>query len=272
MPDGVRFPSRRIQAQRRSWFPHGQGRLPVPNGLTLDLPASDLTVLAVVAFLRHEHFYGHLQCDPNFYGRRRRSGDYATHFLEQLSRPRRGHTVFSLVCRGTWTGSTRGAQTDGRSDRGRADSPAELNLKRSFDMLSSKADRDAARTLAIWQSSLDGFFWLTRGRARSSRRRSKAWTITPVRLPRRRSKSRSKRWMNKFRCRPSSGFIATGHTRMNPVLSADDVRADLLAFRRLQHESQRYRSGRWTCSRQDYLAERYGFNLTDQLVHKKGRR
>ncbi|MEO2030887.1 MAG: DUF1552 domain-containing protein [Planctomycetaceae bacterium] len=162
VPDGVPMPLAEDPAHEDwSWFPHGSGKsFTFTKCLEPLAPLrNELTVLSGLSHPSVRSIHGHSNADQFLTGAPTGpSGDYRNSIsLDQEFAAHGGdQTRFSSLVMSTdgGTGTPRGAHTVSFNRSGRA-IPAEHRPKRIFDMLFVKSDDDAARRLALSQSTLD---------------------------------------------------------------------------------------------------------------------
>jgi len=260
-----------------SWFPHGSGKKYTFTKCLEPLqPLRDeLTVLSGLSHPSVRSIHGHSNADqfltaaatgPRGGYRNSISLDqeFASHVGDQ--------TRFSSLVLSTdgGTGTPRGAHTLSFNRSGRA-IPAEHRPKQIFDMLFVKSDGDAARRLALSQSTLDDLL----ADARSLRRTLsgndqktldeylQSVRDTEIKV------EKAKRWIN-----IPLPKVDVDHLKLD--ITPEDPRVYLqtmfeliyLAFKTDSTRIATFQLGRENgIGISDYLARAVGFNLTHQLSH-----
>lgn len=278
MPDGVPMPLAQDPAHTDwSWFPHGSGKeFTLTKCLDpLEPLRSDITILSGMSHPSARSIHGHSNADQFLTGAPTGpSGDYRNSIsLDQEFAAHVGdQTRFSSLVLSTdgGTGTPRGTHTMSFNRSGRA-IPAEHRPKRIFDMLFVKNDGDAARRLALSQSSLDDLL----ADARSLRqtlsthdRKTLDEYLQSVRDTEIKVE-KAKRWIN-------IPLPKVDVDHLNLDITPEDPRVYLqtmfeliyLAFRTDSTRVATYQFGRENgIGHSDYLARAVGFNLTHQLSH-----
>ena len=279
MPDGVPMPLPDDPAyQDWAWFPHGNGKeFAFTKCLDpLEPLRSDITVLSGLSHPSARNIHGHSNADQFLTGAPTGpSGEYMNSIsLDQEFASHIGdQTRFSSLVMSTdgGTGTPRGAHTVAFSRNGRA-IPAEHRPKRIFDMLFVKNDDDAARRLALSQSTLDDLMLDARSlRATLSNNDRKSLDEylqsvrdTEIKI------EKAKRWFN-----IPLPTVSVDHLKLD--ITPEDPRVYLrtmfeliyLAFTTDSTRVAAYQIGRENgVGVSDYLARAVGFNLTHQLTHE----
>ena len=278
MPDGVPMPLAADPAHKDwAWFPHGSGKeFTFTKCLEpLEHLRSELTVLSGLSHPAVRSIHGHSNADQFLTGAATGpSGDYRNSIsLDQEYAAHVGdQTRFSSLVMSTdgGTGTPRGAHTVSYNRSGRA-IPAEHRPKRIFDMLFVKSDADAARRLALSQSTLDDLMADARSlRLTLSPRDQKSLDEylqsvrdTEIKV------EKAKRWIN-----IPLPKVDVDHLKLD--ITPEDPRVYLqtmfeliyLAFKTDSTRVATYQLGRENgIGASDYLARAVGFNLTHQLSH-----
>ena len=279
MPDGVPMPLADDPAyQDWAWFPHGNGKeFTFTKCLDpLEPLRSDVTILSGLSHPSARSIHGHSNADqfltgaPTGPSREYMNSisldqEFASHVGDQ--------TRFSSLVMSTdgGTGTPRGAHTSSFNRSGRA-IPAEHRPKRIFDMLFVKSDADAARRLALSQSTLDDLMADARSlRATLSTNDQKSLDEylasvrdTEIKI------EKAKRWFN-----IPLPTVNVDHLKLD--ITPEDPRVYLqtmfeliyLAFKTDSTRVASYQIGRENgVGVSDYLARAVGFNLTHQLSHE----
>lgn len=163
IPDGVPMPRKADPAfQDWSWFPHAQdnGHHRFTKCLEpLEALREDVTVLSGLSHPAARTVHGHSNADQFLTGANvGGNGDYINSisvdqvFANLIGEKTRHHSLIMSTDGGT--GSPRGAQTMSFNKQGRP-IPAENRPKRIFDQLFVTNTKNAARQLAVQQSTLD---------------------------------------------------------------------------------------------------------------------
>ena len=278
MPDGVPMPLADDPAhQDWAWFPHGSGKeFRFTKCLDpLEPLRDDLTVLSGFSHPSARSIHGHSNADQFLTGAPTGpSGEYQNSIsLDQEFAAHIGdQTRFSSLVLSTdgGTGTPRGAHTISFNRSGRA-IPAEHRPKRVFDMLFVKSDHDAARRLALSQSTLDDLLADARSLRRTLSGRDQATLdeyLQSVRDTELRVE-KAKRWIN-----IPLPTVDVDHLKLD--ITPEDPRGYLqtmfeliyLAFKTDSTRIATYQIGRENgVGVSDYLARAVGFNLTHQLTH-----
>jgi len=278
MPDGVPMPLAEDPAHKDwSWFPQGSGKkFTFTKCLEpLEPLRSELTVLSGLSHPSVRSIHGHSNADQFLTAAPTGpSGDYRNSIsLDQEFAAHVGdQTRFSSLVLSTdgGTGTPRGAHTVSFNRSGRA-IPAEHRPKRIFDMLFVKSDDDAARRLALSQSTLDDLLADARSlRKTLSTRDQKSLDEylqsvrdTEIKV------EKAKRWIN-----IPLPEVDVDHLKLD--ITPEDPRVYLqtmfeliyLAFKTDSTRVATYQIGRENgIGHSDYLARAVGFNLTHQLSH-----
>lgn len=279
MPDGVPMPLADDPAyQDWAWFPHGNGKeFTFTKCLDpLEPLRSDVTILSGLSHPSARSIHGHSNADQFLTGAPTGpSGEYMNSIsLDQEFASHVGdQTRFSSLVMSTdgGTGTPRGAHTSSFNRSGRA-IPAEHRPKRIFDMLFVKSDADAARRLALSQSTLDDLMADARSlRATLSTNDQKSLDEylasvrdTEIKI------EKAKRWFN-----IPLPTVNVDHLKLD--ITPEDPRVYLqtmfeliyLAFKTDSTRVASYQIGRENgVGVSDYLARAVGFNLTHQLSHE----
>lgn len=279
MPDGVPMPLADDPAyQDWAWFPHGNGKAFTFTKCLdpLEPLRSDVTVLSGLSHTAARSIHGHSNADQFLTGAPTGpSGEYTNSIsLDQEFAAHVGdQTRFSSLVMSTdgGTGTPRGTHTASFNRNGRA-IPAEHRPKRIFDMLFVKNDDDAARRLALSQSTLDDLMEDARSlRAALSSNDQKSLDEylqsvrdTEIRI------EKAKRWFN-----IPLPTVNVDHLKLD--ITPEDPRVYLqtmfeliyLAFKTDSTRVAAYQIGRENgVGVSDYLARAVGFNLTHQLSHE----
>lgn len=278
LPDGVPMPLADDPSYKDwAWFPHGSGKdFTLTKCLDPLEPLRDeTTILSGFSHASARSVHGHSNADQFLTGANTGpSGEYKnTISLDQLFAEHVGdQTRFSSLVMSTdgGTGTPRGAQTMSFNRSGRA-IPAENKPKRIFDMLFVKNDEDAARRLALSQSSLDDLI----ADAKSLRQMLSAHdqaTLDEYLQSVRETEvkvEKAKRWAN-----IPLPQVNVDHLQLD--IGPEDPRNYLqamleliyLAFKTDSTRVATYQLGRENgVGASDYLARAVGFNLTHQLTH-----
>lgn len=278
MPDGVPMPLAEDPAHKDwAWFPHGTGEdFRFTKCLEpLESLRSEVTVLSGFSHPSARSIHGHSNADQFLTGAPTGpSGDYKNSIsLDQEFAAHVGdQTRFSSLVMSTdgGTGTPRGAHTLSFNRSGRA-IPAEHRPKRIFDMLFVKSDEDAARRLALSQSTLDELMVDARSlRQTLSTRDQRALdeylqSVRDTEL----KVEKAKRWIN-----IPLPKVEVDHLQLD--ITPEDPRGYLqtmfeliyLAFKTDSTRVATYQLGRENAiGVSDYLARAVGFNLTHQLTH-----
>jgi len=278
MPDGVPMPLAEDPAhQDWAWFPHGNGKeFTFTKCLEPLEPLRDeLTVLSGFSHPAVRSIHGHSNADQFLTGAATgATGPYKNSIsLDQEFAEHVGdQTRFSSLVLSTdgGTGTPRGAHTLSFNRSGRA-IPAEHRPKRIFDMLFVKNDDDAARRLALSQSSLDDLLadarslrkTLSTNDQKSLDEYLQSVRDTEVKV------EKAKRWIN-----IPLPKVEVDH--LNLDITPEDPRVFLqtmfeliyLAFKTDSTRIATYQLGRENgIGVSDYLARAVGFRLTHQLSH-----
>ena len=278
MPDGVPMPPVADPAYKDwNWFPHGAGRdFTFTQCLEpLESLRDDVTILGGLSHPSVRNVHGHSNADQFLTGAATGpSGVYKNSIsLDQLFASQIGdQTRFSSLVMSTdgGTGTPRGAQTMSFDRNGRA-IPAEHKPKRIFDMLFVKNDADAARRLALSQSSLDDLMEDARSLRQTLSTHDKetldqylqSVRDTEVKV------EKAKRWMD-----IPLPAVDVDHLKLD--ITPEDPRTYLqtmfeliyLAFKTDSTRVATYQLGRENgVGVSDYLGRAVGFNLTHQLTH-----
>jgi len=278
MPDGVPMPLAKDPAHKDwAWFPHGSGKkFEFTKCLEpLEPLRNDLTVLSGLSHPSVRSIHGHSNADQFLTGASTGPrGEYKNSIsLDQVFAAHVGdQTRFSSLVLSTdgGTGTPRGTHTASFNRKGRA-IPAEHRPKRIFDMLFVKSDDDAARRLALSQSTLDDLMADTRSlRQTLSTHDQKTLDEylqsvrdTEIKV------EKAKRWIN-----IPLPTVDIDHLKLD--ITPEDPRVYLqtmfeliyLAFKTDSTRVASYQIGRENgVGVSDYLARAVGFNLTHQLSH-----
>ena len=279
MPDGVPMPLAEDPAyQDWAWFPHGNGQdFKLTKCLEpLEALRHEMTVLSGLSHPSARNIHGHSNADQFLTGAPTGpSGDYTNSIsLDQEFAAHVGaETRFSSLVMSTdgGTGTPRGTHTVSFNRSGRA-IPAEHRPKRIFDQLFVKSDDDAARRLALSQSSLDDLLvdanslrtTLSTSDQKSLDEYLQSVRDTEVKV------EKAKRWFN-------IPFPTVNVDHLKLDITHEDPRGYLqtmfeLIYLAFQTDSTRvatYQIGRENgIGVSDYLARAVGFNLTHQLTHE----
>ena len=279
MPDGVPMPLAEDPAyQDWAWFPHGNGQdFKLTKCLEpLEPLRNEMTVLSGLSHPSARNIHGHSNADQFLTGAPTGpSGDYTNSIsLDQEFAAHVGaETRFSSLVMSTdgGTGTPRGTHTVSFNRSGRA-IPAEHRPKRIFDQLFVKSDDDAARRLALSQSSLDDLLvdanslrtTLSTSDQKSLDEYLQSVRDTEVKV------EKAKRWFN-------IPFPTVNVDHLKLDITHEDPRGYLqtmfeLIYLAFQTDSTRvatYQIGRENgIGVSDYLARAVGFNLTHQLTHE----
>ncbi|MGY8644143.1 MAG: DUF1552 domain-containing protein [Verrucomicrobiales bacterium] len=279
IPDGVPMPRKDDPAfQDWAWFPHGQGKdFKLTKCLDpLEPLRDDLTIIGGLSNPAVRNIHGHSNADQFLTAANTgAAGDYKNSVsLDQVFAETAGeHTRFSSLVLSTdgGTGSPRGAQTLSYNQSGRP-IPAEHRPKRIFDMLFVKSNEDAARKLAMSQSTLDDLMEdarsLQRALSKSDQRRLDEY-LQSVRDTELRVE-KAKQWIDiPFPEVDADGLMldVTPEDPLNYLRTMFEL--IFLAFKTDSTRSVTYQLGRENgVGASDYLARAIGFNLTHQLTHK----
>ena len=278
MPDGVPMPLAKDPAHKDwAWSPHGSGKkFEFTKCLEpLEPLRNDLTVLSGLSHPSVRSIHGHSNADQFLTGASTGPrGEYKNSIsLDQVFAAHVGdQTRFSSLVLSTdgGTGTPRGTHTASFNRKGRA-IPAEHRPKRIFDMLFVKSDDDAARRLALSQSTLDDLMADTRSlRQTLSTHDQKTLDEylqsvrdTEIKV------EKAKRWIN-----IPLPTVDIDHLKLD--ITPEDPRVYLqtmfeliyLAFKTDSTRVASYQIGRENgVGVSDYLARAVGFNLTHQLSH-----
>lgn len=278
MPDGVPMPLAEDPAHKDwAWFPHGSGQdFTFTKCLDPLEPLRDeLTVLSGFSHPAARSIHGHSNADQFLTGAATgASGDY--HNSISLDQEFAAHvgdqTRFSSLIMSTdgGTGTPRGTHTVSFNRSGRA-IPAEHRPKRIFDMLFVKNDQDAARRLALSQSTLDDLLADARSLRKSLSGHDQKTldeylqSVRDTEL----KVEKAKRWIN-----IPLPQVDVDHLQLD--ITPEDPRVYLqtmfeliyLAFKTDSTRVATYQIGRENgVGVSDYLARAVGFKLTHQLSH-----
>lgn len=279
MPDGVPMPLAKDPAHKDwAWFPHGNGKkFTFTKCLDpLEPLRSDITVLSGLSHPAVRKIHGHSNADQFLTAAATGpDGDYKNSIsLDQVYAAHVGdQTRFSSLIMSTdgGTGTPRGTHTMSFNRSGRA-IPAEHRPKRIFDMLFVKSDKDAARRLAMSQSTLDDLLADARSLRQSLSTRDQktldeylqSVRDTEIKV------EKAKRWM-----KIPLPTVNADHLKLD--ITPEDPRVYLqtmfeliyLAFKTDSTRVATYQLGRENgIGVSDYLARAVGFRLTHQLSHQ----
>jgi hypothetical protein len=277
-PDGVPMPLPEDPAyQDWSWFPHGSESNFTFTKCTdvFESLRKELTVLSGFSHPEARKVHGHRNADQFLTAAKiRREGAYKNSIsLDQVYAEHIGdQTRFSSLVMSTdgGTGTPRAAQTLSFNRVGRA-IPAEQSPKRLFDMLFVKNDANAARRLAMMESSLDDMLEdardLRRILSRDDQHRFEEYLESVREAELRVHKARE--WVN----RP---LPSADRDKMEADITPESPRAYVrtmldmiyLAFKTDSTRVATYQIGRENgAGVSDRLARAVGFNLAHQLTH-----
>jgi hypothetical protein len=279
MPDGVPMPLAEDPAHKDwAWFPHGSGKeFTLTKCLEpLEPLRNELTILSGLSHPSARSIHGHSNADQFLTGAPTGpSGEYRNSIsLDQEFAAHVGdQTRFSSLVLSTdgGTGTPRGVHTVSFNRSGRA-IPAEHRPKRIFDMLFVKSDDDAARRLALSQSTLDNLLEDARS-LRQTLSTHDQNTLDEFLQSVRDTEAKiekAKRWMN-----IPLPTVDVDHLKLD--ITPEDPRVYLqtmfeliyLAFKTDSTRVAAYQIGRENgVGISDYLARAVGFNLTHQLSHE----
>lgn len=278
LPDGVPMPLADDPSYKDwAWFPHGGGKdFTLTKCLDPLEPLRDeTTILSGFSHPSARSVHGHSNADQFLTGADTgMSGAYKnTISLDQLYAEHVGdQTRFASLVMSTdgGTGTPRGAQTLSFNRSGRA-IPAENKPKRIFDMLFVKNDEDAARRLALSQSSLDDLLADAKALRQLLSEHDQATLDEYLQSVRETELKveKAKRWAN-----IPLPQVNVDHLQLD--IGPEDPRNYLqamfeliyLAFKTDSTRVATYQLGRENgVGASDYLARAVGFNLTHQLTH-----
>lgn len=278
MPDGVPMPLPEDPAYKDwAWFPHGNGKeFTFTKCLEpLEPLRGDVTVLSGLSHPSARSIHGHSNADQFLTGAPTGpSGEYRNSIsLDQEFAAHVGEqTRFSSLVLSTdgGTGTPRGAHTASFNRSGRA-IPAEHRPKRIFDMLFVKSDDDAARRLALTESTLDDLLADARSLRRtlsSDDQKSLDEYLQSVRDTEIKVE-KAKRWINIPLPKVDVDHLKLDITPEEPRLFLQTMfELIYLAFKTDSTRVASYQIGRENgVGISDYLARAVGFNLTHQLSH-----
>ncbi|GAB4136945.1 MAG: DUF1552 domain-containing protein [Planctomycetaceae bacterium] len=278
-PDGVPMPLAKDPAFKDwAWFPHGNGKkFTFTKCLEpLEPLRNDLTVLSGLSHPAVRNIHGHSNADQFLTGAATGPrGPYQNSIsLDQEFAAHVGdQTRFSSLVMSTdgGTGTPRGAHTLSYNRSGRA-IPAEHRPKRIFDMLFVKSDADAARRLALSQSTLDDLLADARSlrkKLSQTDRKSLDEYLQSVRDTELKVE-KAKRWINIPLPKVDADHLKLDITPEDPrVFLQTMFELIYLAFKTDSTRVATYQLGRENgIGVSDYLARAVGFKLTHQLSHK----
>ncbi len=261
-----------------AWFPHGSGKEFVFTKCLdpLESLRDEVTILSGLSHPSARSIHGHSNADQFLTGAPTGpAGDYVNSIsLDQEFAAHVGEqTRFASLVMSTdgGTGTPRGAHTIAFNRSGRA-IPAEHRPKRIFDMLFVKSSDDAARRLALSQSTLDDVL----ADARSLRMTLstndqhaldeylQSVRDTEIKV------EKAKRWFNIPLPTVSADHLKLDITPEDPRIYLQTMfELIYLAFKTDSTRVAAYQIGRENAiGVSDYLARAVGFNLTHQLTHE----